>query len=254
MRFTFLHAADLHIDSPLASLGAKDPAVAARFARARRDGGRGAGPRDDRQRGEIPDHRRRHLRRRLAATSRPACSSSAQLGELHRAGIPTFIIKGNHDADSVMSRVAALSRQRPRLRRRKAETQDARGAARRAARPQLRRARRGRRFRRELSRAPRGLAQYRRAAHQPRRRARPRHLRALHGRRPQALRLRLLGARPHPRRRDRLRAIPGSSIPATCRAAARARPAPKGAVRVTVDDGRIVAVEPVALDARALGA
>ena len=37
MRFSFIHAADLHIDSPLASLGLKDPAVAARFARANRD-------------------------------------------------------------------------------------------------------------------------------------------------------------------------------------------------------------------------
>src|SRR5580700_3559371 len=37
MRFHFIHAADLHIDSPLASLGLKDPAVAARFARANRD-------------------------------------------------------------------------------------------------------------------------------------------------------------------------------------------------------------------------
>ena len=36
MRFTFIHAADLHIDSPLDSLGAKDPAVAERFARAGR--------------------------------------------------------------------------------------------------------------------------------------------------------------------------------------------------------------------------
>ena len=36
MRFRFIHAADLHIDSPLASLGVKDPAVAARFARANR--------------------------------------------------------------------------------------------------------------------------------------------------------------------------------------------------------------------------
>src|SRR5271168_1671781 len=37
MRFHFIHAADLHIDSPLASLGLKDLAVAARFARANRD-------------------------------------------------------------------------------------------------------------------------------------------------------------------------------------------------------------------------
>ncbi len=36
MAFTFIHAADLHIDSPLESLGAKDPEVAARFAAAGR--------------------------------------------------------------------------------------------------------------------------------------------------------------------------------------------------------------------------
>ena len=36
MRFSFIHAADLHIDSPLAGLGLKDKAVAERFARAGR--------------------------------------------------------------------------------------------------------------------------------------------------------------------------------------------------------------------------
>jgi DNA repair protein SbcD/Mre11 len=36
MRFQFIHAADLHIDSPLAALGAKDAAVAATFAAASR--------------------------------------------------------------------------------------------------------------------------------------------------------------------------------------------------------------------------
>ena len=36
MQFTFFHAADLHIDSPLAGLGCKDAAVAARFAQAGR--------------------------------------------------------------------------------------------------------------------------------------------------------------------------------------------------------------------------
>ena len=36
MPFTFVHAADLHIDSPLDALGCKDPVVAERFARAGR--------------------------------------------------------------------------------------------------------------------------------------------------------------------------------------------------------------------------
>src|SRR5271155_7519 len=103
MRFSFVHAADLHIDSPLASLGLKDPAVAARFARANRDA--------------------------VEALARETIASEAKfliiagdifdgdwrdvstghffvrvLGDLHRAGVPTFIIKGNHDADSVVLR------------------------------------------------------------------------------------------------------------------------------------------------------
>jgi hypothetical protein len=32
MRYSFIHAADLHIDSPLVGLSFKDKAVAARFA------------------------------------------------------------------------------------------------------------------------------------------------------------------------------------------------------------------------------
>lgn len=103
MRFSFIHAADLHIDSPLASLGVKDRAVAERFAQAGR--------------------------RAVAALVQETIDSNAafliiagdifdgdwrdvttglffarQLGELHRANIPTFIVKGNHDADSLMSR------------------------------------------------------------------------------------------------------------------------------------------------------
>lgn len=36
MRFSFIHAADLHIDSPFAGLGVKDPKVASQFAAAGR--------------------------------------------------------------------------------------------------------------------------------------------------------------------------------------------------------------------------
>jgi DNA repair protein SbcD/Mre11 len=36
MRFSFIHAADLHIDSPFASLSLKDATVAERFAAAGR--------------------------------------------------------------------------------------------------------------------------------------------------------------------------------------------------------------------------
>ncbi|MGN6308725.1 MAG: metallophosphoesterase family protein [Xanthobacteraceae bacterium] len=103
MRFSFIHAADLHIDSPLAGLGLKDKAVAERFARAGR--------------------------RAVEALVDETIASEAKfliiagdvfdgdwkdvgtglffvraIGALHRAGIPVYIVKGNHDAESVMSR------------------------------------------------------------------------------------------------------------------------------------------------------
>ncbi|MCA6111594.1 metallophosphoesterase family protein [Bradyrhizobium cenepequi] len=103
MRFTFIHAADLHIDSPLAGLSLKDKAVADRFAQAGR--------------------------RAVEALVEETISSKAAfliiagdifdgdwkdvttglffvraISALHRGGIPTFIVKGNHDAESVMSR------------------------------------------------------------------------------------------------------------------------------------------------------
>ncbi|MGX9391548.1 metallophosphoesterase [Nitrobacteraceae bacterium UC4446_H13] len=103
MRFSFIHAADLHIDSPLAGLGLKDKAVAERFARAGR--------------------------RAVEALVAETIASEAAfliiagdvfdgdwkdvgtglffvraIGALHRAGIPVIIVKGNHDAESVMSR------------------------------------------------------------------------------------------------------------------------------------------------------
>jgi exonuclease SbcD len=103
MRFSFIHAADLHIDSPLAGLSLKDRAVGARFAQAGR--------------------------RAVEALVAETIASNAKflivagdifdgdwkdvttglffvraIGELHRAGIPVFMVRGNHDADSVMSR------------------------------------------------------------------------------------------------------------------------------------------------------
>ena len=103
MRFHFIHAADLHIDSPLASLGLKDPAVAARFARANRDAvEKLVGETIDSRAafliiaGDIFDGDWRDVSTGLFFTR--------ALGDLHRAGIPTLIIKGNHDADSVIAR------------------------------------------------------------------------------------------------------------------------------------------------------
>jgi len=103
MRFCFVHAADLHIDSPLASLGVKDPAVAARFARANRAAVEGLVGETIASEaafliiaGDIFDGDWKDVSTGLFF--------ARALGELHRAGVPTFIVKGNHDAESVMSR------------------------------------------------------------------------------------------------------------------------------------------------------
>ena len=97
MRFHFLHAADLHIDSPLASLGVKDPSVAARFARANRTAVEAlvretieGGAKFLIIAGDIFDGDWKDVSTGLFF--------ARQLGELHRADIPTFIVKGNHDA------------------------------------------------------------------------------------------------------------------------------------------------------------
>jgi DNA repair protein SbcD/Mre11 len=103
MRFTFIHAADLHIDSPLAGLRLKDEAVAQRFANA----GRGAVQALIEETiaskaafliiaGDVFDGDWKDITTGLFFVR--------AVSTLHRAGIPTFIVKGNHDADSLMSR------------------------------------------------------------------------------------------------------------------------------------------------------
>lgn len=103
MRFTFIHAADLHVDSPLAALGAKDRAVADRFARAGRKAVENLVARTledkaaflviagDLFDGEWRDVSTGHFLARA-------------LGPLHRAGIPVYIQRGNHDALSKIAR------------------------------------------------------------------------------------------------------------------------------------------------------
>ena len=107
MRFQFIHAADLHIDSPLAALGAKDPRVAATFAAA----GRRA---VERLIGETLDSGAKFLivAGDLFDGDWPDVSTGLflvrELGRLHRAGVKTFLIKGNHDAKNRMSRHLAF--------------------------------------------------------------------------------------------------------------------------------------------------
>lgn len=103
MRFSFIHAADLHIDSPLAGLRLKDATVAARFASA---GRRAVDALIDETiaskaafliiAGDVFDGSWKDVTTGLFFVS--------AIGRLHREGIPTYIVKGNHDAESVVAR------------------------------------------------------------------------------------------------------------------------------------------------------
>jgi exonuclease SbcD len=103
MRFQFIHAADLHIDSPLEALGAKDAAVAARF----KDAGRKAVERLIAETlesgakfliiaGDVFDGDWRDVSTGLFFVR--------ELGKLDRAGVRTFLTRGNHDAVSEIPR------------------------------------------------------------------------------------------------------------------------------------------------------
>jgi DNA repair exonuclease SbcCD nuclease subunit len=103
MRFSFIHAADLHIDSPLAGLGLKDKAVAERFAHAGRRAVEAlvAEAIDSKAAfliiaGDVFDGDWRDVTTGLFFVR--------AISALHRANIPAIIVKGNHDSDSTMSR------------------------------------------------------------------------------------------------------------------------------------------------------
>ncbi len=103
MRFTFIHAADLHIGSPFAGLGLKDEAVAARFAAASRGAFEALIEETIASKaaflliaGDIFDGDWKDVTTGLFFTR--------VLGRLAREGIAAFIVKGNHDAESLMSR------------------------------------------------------------------------------------------------------------------------------------------------------
>lgn len=103
MRFTFIHAADLHIDSPLAGLGLKDKAVAERFASAGRRAVEALIAETIESKavfliisGDVFDGDWKDVTTGLFFVR--------AISALHRAGIPVFMVKGNHDAESVISR------------------------------------------------------------------------------------------------------------------------------------------------------
>ncbi len=103
MGFRFLHAADLHLGSPLIGLAQKDSDVAARFARASREA--------------FEDLVTRALEEEIAFAViagdvfdgdwRDASIGlffNRQLARLANRGVPTYFLRGYHDADSVVTR------------------------------------------------------------------------------------------------------------------------------------------------------
>ena len=103
MNFRFLHAADLHLGSPFLGLAQKDEDVAARFAKASRSAFEDlvtkaleegvsfvviAGDVFD---GEWKD-------------ASIALFLNRQLARLSNRGIPTFLLRGNHDAESLVAK------------------------------------------------------------------------------------------------------------------------------------------------------
>jgi len=103
MRFTFIHAADLHIDSPLAGLGCKDASVRERFAHAGRKAVENLIDETIEAKaafllvsGDIFDGDWKDVSTGFFLVR--------ALAKLDRAGIQTFVVKGNHDFDSAMAK------------------------------------------------------------------------------------------------------------------------------------------------------
>jgi DNA repair exonuclease SbcCD nuclease subunit len=105
--FSFVHAADLHLGSPLTGLALRDPAMAARFADATRQALVTLVTRTIEARagflviagdifdGPWPDNS-------------VGLFFNREMARLGRAGIPVFVLRGNHDAESVVTKSVAL--------------------------------------------------------------------------------------------------------------------------------------------------
>jgi DNA repair exonuclease SbcCD nuclease subunit len=107
MSFTFLHAADLHLGSPLKGLALRDEALAQKLAAASRDA--------------FVDLIDRALEENIAFAlfagdifdgdwrdASIALFFNRQIARLAKAGVPIFLLKGNHDADSVVTKSLSL--------------------------------------------------------------------------------------------------------------------------------------------------
>jgi DNA repair protein SbcD/Mre11 len=107
MGFTFLHAADLHLGSPFTGLALRDEELARRFAKASRDA--------------FSDLVSRAVEADVAFAviagdiydgdwkdTSIGLFFNRELARLDREGIKVFILKGNHDAESVVTRKISL--------------------------------------------------------------------------------------------------------------------------------------------------
>ncbi len=103
MNFRFLHAADLHLGSPFLGLAQKDDEVAARFARASRSA--------------FEDLVTKALEESVSFVviagdvfdgewkdASIALFLNRQLARLSNRGVPTFLLRGNHDAESLVTK------------------------------------------------------------------------------------------------------------------------------------------------------
>jgi DNA repair protein SbcD/Mre11 len=103
MNFRFLHAADLHLGSPFLGLAQKDSEVAARFARASRTAFEDLVTKALEEdvsfvviAGDVFDGEWKDASIGLFL--------NRQLARLSNRGIPTFFLRGNHDAESLVTR------------------------------------------------------------------------------------------------------------------------------------------------------
>lgn len=106
-RFSFIHAADLHLGSPLSGLATRDADLARRLASAGRQA--------------FEDLVTLAIERRVAflvvagdvydgdwADNTIGLFFARQVARLDRAGIPTVLVRGNHDAESVITKSISL--------------------------------------------------------------------------------------------------------------------------------------------------
>ena len=107
MRFTFLHAADLHLGSPFKGLSLRDPHLAEKIGLASREAFETLVDRALEEKiafaifaGDIFDGEWRD--------ASIALFFNRQIARLSRAGVRLFLLKGNHDAESVVSKSVSL--------------------------------------------------------------------------------------------------------------------------------------------------